>query len=341
MVAPTIRGEAMPPRQIPNDKPPEDVVLLVQHHRSDYYMDRMRARFPKQRIVLVDAPGQLASALESEKPDVVLAFRLPGQPYPKDLIFNAPSVKWVSATGAGIDHLVPWDDQRLMVTNASGIHAQAMSEYAVWAVLNQVLRMPMYARYQAEKVWKPHDALMAEGHVAMIVGLGRIGRMTAERLKPFGVRTIGVRRSGAPDPAADETIGIDEMAARLPEADFVILILPSTPQSRGLFDEAMLARMKPGAHLVNLARGPIVDEAAMIARLESGALGSATLDVFNKEPLPAESPLWTTRNAILTPHVSGDVVEWQRLSAQLFMENFEGWLAGKPVFNLCSPAAGY
>ncbi|MCC7272634.1 MAG: D-2-hydroxyacid dehydrogenase [Alphaproteobacteria bacterium] len=332
----------MPARQIPCDKPADEVVLLVQHHLSHLYLDRMNARFPRLRKIVVDRYADLPSVLSEQRPDVALAFRLPEKvPFPREMLLNAPSLKWLSATGAGIDHLVPWDAQRIMVTNASGIHAQPMAEYAVWAVLNQTLRVPMYAAQQKARRWQHHESLLAEGHVAMIVGLGRIGRTIAERLRPFGVRTIGVRQSGVPDPAADETIGIADMASRLPEADFVILVLPSTPRSRGLFDDAMLGRMKPGAHLINLARGRIVDEDALLRRLQDGRIASATLDVFATEPLPESSPLWTAPNAILTPHVSGDVVEWQRLSANLFMDNLEGWLAGEPVFNLCDPEAGY
>jgi phosphoglycerate dehydrogenase-like enzyme len=329
---------------IPCEKPPGEVTVLVNHDLSRLYRDKFDRRFPHPRLVYVDSYDALPAAIAEARPDVVLSFKIHGGGrYPRESMLGALSIRWIHTGSAGVDHLAPWDATRLMVTNSGGIHAGPMAEYAAWAVLNTILRIPLYARQQAERRWKPHPTRTAGQFTAMVVGFGRIGEAIGRALRRLGLRVTGVCTiaGGDPNGAADRIIGINELPAAIGDADFVILALPRTPATIGQFDAHMIGRMKPGATLVNMARGGIVDEDALVRALNDGKLGAAVLDVAAEEPLPPGSPLWDAPGLIVTPHVSADIADWQVLAADLFADNLENWLAGRPVRNVCDPGRGY
>jgi len=332
----------MPPAQIPCPKPLRELKLLVNHDSSAPYLGEVRARFPELQLVVLDNYAGLQATLAREQPDMVLSFRMGHLgPFPRETLLAWPSIRWLHATGAGIEHLPPWDASRIMVTNSAGIHGPIMAEYAAWAVLNQTQRMPLYAAQQRERVWKLYPVDSAEGKTVAIVGMGRVGRAVAARLRAFGMRIIGVRNRAGPLAEADETLTAERLPEALARADFVVLITPLTAQTRGLFDARMLAHCKRGAYFINLARGNIVDEAALRLAIAGGALAGATMDVFHTEPLPADDPMWQAEGVIVTPHVSGEVPEWQAVAARLFLDNLGRWLRGEALSNLCDPALGY
>lgn len=328
--------------QLPCPKPLDKLTLLVHHHASDMYLQKIRDRFPELRIVVLDNYADLPATLAREQPDVVLSFRMGHLgAFPRETLLDWPSIRWLHATGAGIEHLPPWDASRIMVTNSSGIHGRIMAEYATWAVLNQTQRMPLFAKQQKERVWKLYPVDSAQGKTVVIVGMGRVGVAIAKALKTFGMHIIGVRNRPQPIPEADETLTSEQLPAALARADFVILITPLTAQTRGLFDGRMLTNCKRGAYFINLARGNILDEAALRKAISTGALKGATMDVFQTEPLPPEDPMWTAEDVIVTPHVSGEVPAWQAVAAGLFMDNLRRWIRGEPLENLCNPELGY
>jgi len=332
----------MNPAQIPCPKPLHELKLLVHHHMSSLYLEEIRARFPALKLCVLDNYVDLQSTLKREQPDMALSFRMGHLgPFPRETLLGWPSVRWLHATGAGIEHLPPWDASRIMVTNSSGIHGRIMAEYATWAVLNQAQRMPLFAKQQRERLWKLYPVDSVEGKTAVIVGMGRVGSEIAARLRAFGMRIIGVRNRPEPLVGADETLTTDRLPEALARGDYVILITPLTAQTRGLFDARMLAHCKPGAYFINLARGNIVDEAALRAAIARGALKGATMDVFHAEPLPADDPMWEADGVIVTPHVSGEVPDWQAVAVRLFLDNLDRWLRGEPLHNLCDPELGY
>ena len=202
-------------------------------------------------------------------------------------------------------------------------------------------RRPLFAKQQREHLWKLYPVDPVEGKTVAIVGMGRVGRAVAVRLRAFGMHVIGVRNRAEPLAEADETLTAEHLPEALQRADFVVLITPLTPQTRGLFDARMLSHCKRGAYFIDLARGNIVDEAALRQAIASGALKGATMDVFHTEPLPVDDPMWDADGVIVTPHVSGEVSDWQLLAARLFLDNLERWLRGEPLRNLCDPALGY
>lgn len=332
----------MPPSQIRCPKPLEELKLLVHHHMSQLYLDGLRARFPRLALTVLDNYADLPQTLAREQPDMVLSFRMGHLgPFPRQTLLEWPSIKWLHATGAGIEHLPPWDARRIMVTNSSGLHGSVMAEYAAWAVLNQTQKMPLFAAQQRRREWKLYPVDPAAGKTVVIVGMGRVGSEIARRLRAFGMRIVAVRNRPQPSAEADETFTSERLPQALAKGDFVILITPLTERTRGLFDARMLAQCKRGAHFINLARGNIVDESALREAIAKGHLSGATFDVFHKEPLPHDDPVWSADGIIVTPHVSGEVANWQALAAGIFMDNLERWVRGEPLENLCDPELGY
>ncbi|MEQ9811837.1 MAG: D-2-hydroxyacid dehydrogenase [Azospirillaceae bacterium] len=330
------------PQQIPCPKRPEDLTVLINHDNYEPYLRELKQRFPNINFVVKDGFDGLSETLDEVQPDCVLSFRMGNKgPFPRELLLNHPSIAWLHATGAGIEHLPPWNAERMMVTNSSGLHVDIMAQYAVWAILNQSLRVPTYLDQQRRHEWRLYPVDSVRGKTAVIVGIGKVGRGIARQLKQLGMRVVGVRRHPDPVSEADITYTMDRLDDALGEADFVLLITPLTDETRGLFDAERLRKIKHGAHLINLARGNIVNEGAMIERIREGQLNGATIDVFANEPLSEDDPIWDAPNVIVTPHASGELENWQFHAAMVFADNLEHWLTGKDLANLCDPELGY
>lgn len=333
MIVTTNRAEHEPP----------GTAVLVNHDLFARYRHRLEGRFPDLPLVYVDNYADLPQALEWFEPEILLTFKIHGGgTYPRALVLEWPSLRWLHAGSVGIDHLVGWDKSRLTVTNSSGIHTAAMSEYVLWAVLNQTLRMPYYASQQRDHRWAPLETRLAASFSAVVVGFGSLGMAIGRRLKSLGMRVTGVRTTaGEPSDAADAVLPAACLGAALAAADFVIVTLPLTPLTRRLFDANMLGRIKPGGYLINVGRGEVVDASALAAALRSGALSGAQLDVLATEPLPPDDPLWAAPNLSITPHVSADIEGWHALAAEVFSANLRRWLDGETLMNLCDPVRGY
>lgn len=250
-------------------------------------------------------------------------------------------LKWISTIYAGLDHfdLPAIKAQGAIVTNGVGINALAVAEYAVMGVLVAAKRYDEIVRAQDRREW-PRDA---PGKVelfetrALVIGYGAIGRLIGERLQAFGVEVTGVTRSGR-----EGTLTPDQWRDRLGEYDWVILGAPSTAETKAMFGAAEMAACKKGASLINIARGDMVDQDALIAALASGQIASAFLDVVHPEPLPAEHPLWTTPGVMMSMHMSGrsQTKMFQR-AAKLFAENAHAFVKGAPMQNVVDLDLGY
>jgi phosphoglycerate dehydrogenase-like enzyme len=252
-----------------------------------------------------------------------------------------PTLKWVSTIYAGLDAF-PLDllrERDVTLTNGVGINAIAVAEYAVMGVLVAAKRFDEVLRAQDRREW-PKDA---PGKVelvdtrALVIGLGAIGRLIAERLAAFGVEVTGVTRSGR-----DGTLTPDAWRARLGEFDWVVLAAPSTDDTKALIGADELAAMKPSAWLINIARGDMIDDDALLAALTAQQIGGAFLDPTNPEPLPADHPLWRAPNCVITMHLSGrsQTKMFQRAAA-LFLENLAAYRDGRAMRNVADLDAGY
>jgi phosphoglycerate dehydrogenase-like enzyme len=269
-------------------------------------------------------------------------------PVKPDLPARAPRLKWVQTSGSGVGAWMQGlglVDSDVVVTNAAGIHAVPLAEFVLLAMLYFAKRIPKVLDDRAARRWDRFALQNLRGKTLGVVGLGAVGPEVARLAGAFGMRVLGAKRSvqGA-DPRAlhvERLYPLAELRALLGESDYVTLILPLTAETTGLIGEAELAAMKPGAVLINIARGAVIDEAALLRALDSGHLAGAALDVFSKEPLPPDSPFWDHPKVLLTPHSMSTAFEENAVLADLFCDNLRRYLAGEPLRNVVDKRRGY
>ena len=312
--------------------------VLIAHDEPADFRDLLSTRFPGVEFVYATTAGDVIESLARHDPEVAFSIKHPGFPSPAHAPIPAyPSVRWIQVGGSGFDHLLPWDAARVTVTNGAGVLAPYLAETVTGAMLALGGGFLNYVEQQRARRWKPVAFTPLRDRTLLVVGFGKIGECVARNAKALGMRVVGIRATPAPHPAVDEMHDPEALHALLPAADFVSLHVRLNAATRGLISRDALAAMKPGAYLVNTSRGPVVDEAALVDALSSGHLGGAYLDVFEIEPLPAESPLWAMRNVLVTPHSSDNVHGWPRRFASLFADNLDRWRAGEPLLNRVAP----
>jgi phosphoglycerate dehydrogenase-like enzyme len=263
----------------------------------------------------------------------------------------APKLRWIAFWSAGMDGLVTPQllERRLLLTNSSGVHAPNIAEHVLAFMLMFSRRMRYHLRSQLAGEWQRRPDLARGGELfgetLGIVGLGHIGEALASRAQAFGMRVLATKRDiqtrydGAVMP--DALYPPNRLPELVAESDHVCIALPYTEATHHLFDADLLARMKPSAYLYNIARGKIVDEAALIMALQEGRIAGAGLDVFEEEPLPPNSPLWRMENVLITPHISGLSPRYLTRVAELFAANLTRYLDGRPLHNLYDAERGY
>ena len=249
----------------------------------------------------------------------------------------APKLKWVQTTSSGVGPLIEALNFRatnILVTTSKGIHAAPLSEFVMMAILNNVKRHSYLQSEQINHRWQRYCGESLIGKTVAIVGAGEVGHCVAERCKNFGMRIAAMSRSLTAEEGAkrgyDRVFRREDMIDVMAESDVVVLCVPHTPETEMMIDGPIFRAMKPGCVLVNIARGQVVDEEAMIEALKSGHLGSAALDVSTIEPLPAESPLWDLPNVLISPHSASTVDRENELIADLFIHNMDCMLNGTP-----------
>jgi len=265
---------------------------------------------------------------------------------PERLVERAPRLKWVQTISTGVERILSDELVRsdVTVTNMSGIHEVTMSEFVLMLMLMfaKGANTSFYQQIEGRFKWFPMQVLT--GRTVGIVGLGRIGKAVARVSKLHGMRVVGTSRSALPTTSyenVDEVVPVSRLHDLLGQSDFVVLALPLTAESANLIGEPELRAMRQDGYLINVSRGAIVDEAVLVTALEEGWIGGAGLDVFSTEPLPADSPLRRLRNVIFSPHVSGDIAEYDVGAAGLFAENLRRYVAGEPLLNVVDKARGY
>ncbi|MEZ4501238.1 MAG: D-2-hydroxyacid dehydrogenase [Dehalococcoidia bacterium] len=314
--------------------------IVVAHDRPEDFASDLETRAPGERFIYATDGPSVLRLLAEHNPEVVLSISHSGFQGPlHHPIVEHPSVRWVQVGGSGYEHLEPWDASRLVVTNGVGVLARFLAETTIGAMLALNARLPEYARDQAETRWRPRTFRTLSEQTILIVGLGHIGTWMARYARALGMRVLATRRSATPSPAVDELHPPEALLELLPRADVVSLHVRLNEATRHLIDTRALEAMKPGALLLNTARGPVVDEPALIEALASGHLGGAYLDVFEEEPLPVSSALWRLPNVIVTPHASDAVEDWAHRFAMLFADNLERWRAGEPLLNVVTPSS--
>jgi phosphoglycerate dehydrogenase-like enzyme len=278
------------------------ILLTLPEPVRNQYRDRLQARFPNLAITVVDHHSKADRYIGDTDALLTFAPMLSGK-----LLEAATRLKWVQALGTGVDNLTDQAALRkdVIVTNVRGIHGAPVSEAAIAAMLALARDLPRAVRAQDERQWRRFPAQLLHQKTVGIFGIGVIAEALAPKCKAFGMRVIGV--SSAPRPVAgfDGMHGRDELLQIAGQFDFFVLLTPLTDATRNSIDAQILAAMKPSSFLINLARGGVVDEAALIEALANKRIAGAALDVFSQEPLPADHPFWSMHNVIITTHQGG------------------------------------
>ena len=309
-------------------------LILVYHpDEADAYAALIRAPRRLLRLAVCQTPE--AAARHVAEAEILYTWG-----FPPDLLPQARKLRWVQVMGAGVERfLVPGLRDDIVITRAAGIFGPWMAEYAIGWALWSTQRMEHFRALQRARHWKPADPTRLRGHTLCVVGLGDIGRAVARLARAFGMRVIGVSRSGRGAREAHRVVRPAALTRVLGTADFVVVTVPLTPATRGLLGGAQLAAMKPGAWLINLARGAVVDETALLRALETRAIGGAVLDVFSEEPLPSSHPFWGLDNVVVTPHISGPSTPAE--IAPIFADNLRRYLAGRTLRHVADRGRGY
>jgi phosphoglycerate dehydrogenase-like enzyme len=267
-----------------------------------------------------------------------------------EAVNGLPGLRWVHATSAGAGEQVRKADlpaealERVAVTTSSGVHAVPLAEFAVLGLLAVAKDLPRLVADQRAKAWPEVRQPFRElaGETLFLVGLGEIGREVARLGKALGMRTVGFRRRQGPPPQwVDEVHGPERLAELAPRADAMVISLPMTDQTAGLVDRATIERLPASCIFVNVGRGGVVDEPALVDALRERRIAGAALDVFATEPLPAGSPLWTLPNVLVTPHSAALSARENERITELFVDNLRRYLDGRPLRNRVEPGVYY
>ncbi len=319
----------------------EGATILVHAQDPEPTAEQIAKVAPRARILRHDAYEGLADVLADERPDSCLSFRF-GPGYPRAPLVDGPDrPAYVHVAGTGFDHLLPFSSDRVLVCNSAGFQAGVMADYALAAVLAINLDFPVFAAQQAKRQWVGRSLRSADGQHAVVLGTGPIGAAIAARLAAAGLSVTGVSRSGRANPAFMNVIPVNDLRSIVATADHLVIAIPLTDETRGLVSAETLAALPSGAGVVNLARGGIVDEGALLARLRSGDLRGAVIDVFETEPLPVDNPLWDAHGLLVTPHTSALFDGWEAAAADIFCDNLRRLGAGEVVVNRIDPMRGY
>ena len=300
---------------------------------------RSRAGLREQLDICIDWDiDQFESSMASA--EILLTWDFPT----KDIQKVAPNLKWIHCIGAGVEHLLPmnWLPNDVALTNNKGVHAAKAGEFGLMGVLMLHSHMPAVITNQRQKKYDSlYDSPIA-GKTVVVLGTGSLGGPIAEMISRLGVNVIGVNRSGRAVEGCSQVVTTDALDAVLPQADYLVIATPDTPQTRGLMNRSRLGLLKKSAGVMNIGREAVMDYGALCDKLEDGSLGGAILDVFDPEPVESDSRLWTTPNLIMTPHISADDGDaYIALTLNLFFDNLERYLAGKSLLNPVDPAQGY
>jgi phosphoglycerate dehydrogenase-like enzyme len=331
--------------------PMESVNVLVTAPIDDESLRQITATSPRTKLTDISALSRAAHKGDStsiEKLDDLLAEAevIFGLRFPQDLITRAPKLKWIQIMSAGVNRFLDTEmvESPVTMTNVSGIHATQIGEFVLGLMLMFVKQAPLCFQLKQEKQWGRLTLTELRSKTVGIVGLGSIGREVARLAKAFDMRVLATRRSAKRVGRAryiDIMFPLNQLRELLVESDFVVLALPLTPETGKFIGEEELRTMKSTAYLINIARGGVVDEEALIRALEEHWIAGAGLDVFTTEPLPTDSRLWELPNVILSPHISGSAEDNTVRATELFLENLRRYLNGEKLFNVVDKKKGY
>jgi phosphoglycerate dehydrogenase-like enzyme len=298
--------------------------LLILDQLAEEYKKALQSNFPGVMIHTSLKEEDIGEFIE--KVNVLLCFRISD-----GLIKRAKNLQWIQSLASGVDPIVNLRSLRkdVLLTSTRGIHRPQMSEMAILLMLSLGRNFPQIIRNQEKGIWKRWPAKLLYQKKVAILGIGAIGEEIARKCKAFGMTVFGIDVVQRKVDAVDYSYGPEDLLKVVQEVDYVIIVVPSTPQTRKMVGEKVLSSMKSTAFLINIGRGEIIDENALIEALESGKIAGAALDVFSQEPLPQEHPFWKIKNLILTPHIGGTSTIYVDQVLSIFEENLRRFLRGE------------
>jgi phosphoglycerate dehydrogenase-like enzyme len=319
---------------------PSTLIALDPAHIPTGQMERIRSAMPDGQLLITDDREKIEPLLGDIE---IVAGHIPTQWIPR-----MPRLRWYQQWGAGTDWLMHHPDiakRDFILTNASGVHAIPISEHILAFLLAFARSLPAAIRAQERHQWEqdiqPAPFELA-GKTMLLIGVGAIGQRTAQVASGLGMRVLGVRHDPAKTvPGIERMFGPEQLEMALPEADFVVLTIPLTQETKGMFNARAFGKMKPSAYLINIGRGGTVNEADLIHALQAGQIAGAGLDVFENEPLPPDSPLWDMKNVIITSHYSGSTPHYDERAMAIFIDNLERYQKGQPMKNVVDKKRGY
>ena len=292
-------------------------------------------------VEVADSAEALAAALPGA--DILLSWR-PPHGLLEDGWDHAGDLRWIQSASAGVDALLfpRLVESHVVLTNARGVYDEAIAEYVIGVLLLFAKGLGGVLDRQRRSEWRHLETERLRGRRVLIAGVGSVGSAIARSCAALGMRVRGVGRSARPREGPFETIQrIEDLVTAVRWAEVVVDALPGTPRTRHAFGGTVFAAMDPAARFVNVSRGSTVDEAALATALREGRLAAAALDVFEEEPLPPSSPLWSMPNVIVSPHMAGDFAGWREAVVEVFVENLERYLTGRPLRNVVDKRLGF
>ncbi|MDJ0686680.1 MAG: D-2-hydroxyacid dehydrogenase [Alphaproteobacteria bacterium] len=316
-------------------------LLIVVGEPGALSLDRVNA-WTDIEVRVASTEAAVEQALTEFSPTI--AFGISGDGIEKPVlrrVLTHPGLRWFSNAGAGVEHLTPWDPDAVTVTNAAGVLSDFLAEFTLTAVQMANIGFPRLAAQQRQSHWQQLEWTPLAGKTISVIGLGHVGRAVARRAKALGMHVIGLRARAIDTPEVDEVFPAERLCNLMARADFVSVHAASTPETKGLIGPSEFSCMHRGVVVLNMARGPVVDEEALLISLDNGKIESAFLDVFNVEPLPNDHPFWRHERVVVTPHIADNVPDWRRRMFDAFLDNLDRARRGAPLQSVVDPARGY
>lgn len=320
---------------------PSSRVLVIAQPNARYLT--LLEQMPDDTTITVGATQEAFHSAAREA-DVIFSGMNVG-PVLRQIWPEAKKVRWIHSMSAGVEGLLFKEliESDIPVTNARGVFAESLGEFVLASMLFFAKDLRRMIRSQQARRWEQFDVDMLSEQTVGIVGYGEIGRAAARRAKAMGMQVLAIRRRtpSEPDPFVDRTFTPEERVQMMPLCDYVAAAAPLTAETKSMIGEKEIAAMKPAAVVMNVGRGPVIDEKALIAALQEKRIRGAALDVFDKEPLPDDHPYWSMENVLLSPHCADHTRTWQEDAMQLFIDNFFRFERGEPLKNVIDKKAGY
>ncbi|HEY3836205.1 MAG TPA: D-2-hydroxyacid dehydrogenase [Bryobacteraceae bacterium] len=321
----------------------DDITVLILGKPGQAQLELLKRLDRNVRILF--AKSSEDAAAQAPQADVIFAWA-PKKETLQAILPHATRAKWIHGRFAGMDHVLFPElvSSPIPFTNGRGVFSQSLGEFVLASMLYFAKDFPRMRRNQKAAKWDPFDIEELSKQTMGVIAYGDIGRACAWRAKAMGMRVLALRRRpelSAGDPHVDRMYGWDGRHEMIAQSDYVVAAAPLTPETKGMVSDAEFEAMKPTAVIINVGRGPVIDEPAMIRALESGRIKGAALDVTSVEPLPADSPLYRLDNVLLSPHCADHTADWLNDAMTFFLEQFERFRTGKPLENVVDMARGY